>query len=294
MVARCHKSVASISATEILKALRRRSFTLRTTWRLSLSECAASMRSSSVRYAIGIGKNLNAEQQCKQRELKNVSIAKCSSQSLSTNLISEINQPLFTLFLCVAKVLQPSSGNPALDFIGDGERRSFILAEPGFELVGVVFQRDLFVAAVADEAFYVAQRKLPGPKLRVLHGMDKLMEKQTVSKFFVRDNHVNKGDGGHAGKIRKVLQAHHARHSVKRRFFDARTIQHAKARAIENLRGKEGRECGALGRCQGNGLWLILLLAARNVVFHRVCDLQDDCGRKIGNVHGSDWVIWSF
>src|SRR5438874_13589916 len=54
MVARCHRSVTSISATEMLKLLRRRSFTLRSTWRLSLREWAASILNSKVRYAIGI------------------------------------------------------------------------------------------------------------------------------------------------------------------------------------------------------------------------------------------------
>src|SRR5271165_5512821 len=51
-VARCHASLASISATATLKCARRPSLTLRTTWRLSFSECAPSMRISSVRYAI--------------------------------------------------------------------------------------------------------------------------------------------------------------------------------------------------------------------------------------------------
>src|SRR5947208_12936851 len=54
IVARCHRSVTSISATDILKLFRRRSFTLRSTWRLSFRECAASILNSNVRYAIGI------------------------------------------------------------------------------------------------------------------------------------------------------------------------------------------------------------------------------------------------
>src|SRR5271166_3429712 len=51
-VARCQASLASTSATATLKCARRPSLTLRTTWRLSLSEWAPSMRISSVRYAI--------------------------------------------------------------------------------------------------------------------------------------------------------------------------------------------------------------------------------------------------
>ena len=43
---------ASSSATETLKLVRSRSFRLRTTWRLSLIDCAASMWSSRVRKAI--------------------------------------------------------------------------------------------------------------------------------------------------------------------------------------------------------------------------------------------------
>jgi len=53
-VADCQRSVGSISATETLKLERRRSLMLRRTWRRSLSECAPSMRSSSVRWAMGI------------------------------------------------------------------------------------------------------------------------------------------------------------------------------------------------------------------------------------------------
>src|SRR5437763_16492721 len=52
MVARFHSSAASSSATETLKLVRSRSFKLRTTWRLSLIDCAASMWSSRVRKAI--------------------------------------------------------------------------------------------------------------------------------------------------------------------------------------------------------------------------------------------------
>src|SRR5664279_3696549 len=51
-VARCQASLGSSSATETLKWARSPSFTLRTTCRLSLSECAPSMRISSERYAI--------------------------------------------------------------------------------------------------------------------------------------------------------------------------------------------------------------------------------------------------
>src|SRR5208283_5583190 len=51
-VARCHASLGSISATATLKRVRRPSFTLRTTCRLSFSDCAPSMRISSVRCAI--------------------------------------------------------------------------------------------------------------------------------------------------------------------------------------------------------------------------------------------------
>src|SRR5437868_8935378 len=53
MVARCHRSVSSSSATPTLKCARSLSFKLRTTWRLSLSECAPSMRISRVSEAIG-------------------------------------------------------------------------------------------------------------------------------------------------------------------------------------------------------------------------------------------------
>src|SRR5580700_2925447 len=52
MVARFHTGLGSSSATETLKLPRSRSFRLRTTCRLSLSDCAASMWSSSVRKAI--------------------------------------------------------------------------------------------------------------------------------------------------------------------------------------------------------------------------------------------------
>src|SRR5437763_16766607 len=55
MVARCHISPSSSSATDTLNFARSLSFSLRTTWRLSLSDCAPSMRSSSVRCAIGTG-----------------------------------------------------------------------------------------------------------------------------------------------------------------------------------------------------------------------------------------------
>src|SRR5690348_15059898 len=51
-VARCHKSVWSSSATATLNWVRRRSFKLRRTCRLSFRECAPSMRSSRVRKAI--------------------------------------------------------------------------------------------------------------------------------------------------------------------------------------------------------------------------------------------------
>src|SRR5215469_177374 len=51
-VARCHASLGSSSATATLKRVRKPSLTLRTTWRLSLSECAPSIRISSVRCAI--------------------------------------------------------------------------------------------------------------------------------------------------------------------------------------------------------------------------------------------------
>src|SRR6202166_2965109 len=52
IVARFHSSAASSSATDTLKLARSRSFKLRTTWRLSLIDCAASMWSSRVRKAI--------------------------------------------------------------------------------------------------------------------------------------------------------------------------------------------------------------------------------------------------
>src|SRR5256885_14523601 len=52
-VARCQRSVCSSSATDTLKLPRSLSFKLRTTWRLSLSECAPSMRISSVSEAMG-------------------------------------------------------------------------------------------------------------------------------------------------------------------------------------------------------------------------------------------------
>src|SRR5580704_8598044 len=52
IVARFHKLLGSSSATETLKLVRRRSFRLRRTCRLSLSDCAASMCSSRVRKAI--------------------------------------------------------------------------------------------------------------------------------------------------------------------------------------------------------------------------------------------------
>src|ERR1700733_7598551 len=52
MVAEFQMLDASSSATETLKLARSRSFTLRSTWRLSLSDCAASMRRSRVRKAI--------------------------------------------------------------------------------------------------------------------------------------------------------------------------------------------------------------------------------------------------
>src|SRR5579872_56388 len=51
-VARFHNPLASSSATATLKWARRRSFKLRTTCRLSLSDCAASILSSRVRKAI--------------------------------------------------------------------------------------------------------------------------------------------------------------------------------------------------------------------------------------------------
>src|SRR5262244_2768538 len=54
MVARFQSSALSSSATETLKLVRSRSFRLRTTWRRSLIDCAASMWSSSVRKAIGM------------------------------------------------------------------------------------------------------------------------------------------------------------------------------------------------------------------------------------------------
>src|SRR5580692_10048152 len=52
IVARFHSSAPSSSATETLKLVRSRSFRLRTTCRLSLIDCAASMWSSRVRKAI--------------------------------------------------------------------------------------------------------------------------------------------------------------------------------------------------------------------------------------------------
>ena len=52
MVARFHRPLASISATAMLKWARSRSFKLRTTCRLSLRDCACSMRNSMVRKAI--------------------------------------------------------------------------------------------------------------------------------------------------------------------------------------------------------------------------------------------------
>src|SRR5690348_9977565 len=52
MVARFHNSALSNSATDTLKLVRRRSLRLRTTWRRSFSDCAASMLSSRVRKAI--------------------------------------------------------------------------------------------------------------------------------------------------------------------------------------------------------------------------------------------------
>src|SRR5215470_17518351 len=57
MVARFHNSAPSSSATETLKLLRKWSFRLRTTWRRSLTDCAASIWSSRVRKAIiqGLG-----------------------------------------------------------------------------------------------------------------------------------------------------------------------------------------------------------------------------------------------
>src|SRR6516164_6072333 len=51
-VARCQALLGSISATATLKRVRRPSFTLRTTCRLSFSDWAPSIRISSVRYAI--------------------------------------------------------------------------------------------------------------------------------------------------------------------------------------------------------------------------------------------------
>src|ERR1700674_1060545 len=51
-VARFHNPDAPSSATATLKCARSRSFRLRTTCRLSLRDCAASMRSSRVRKAI--------------------------------------------------------------------------------------------------------------------------------------------------------------------------------------------------------------------------------------------------
>src|SRR5437660_1538907 len=53
-VARCHRSDGSSSATATLNLARRRSLRLRKTCRLSLSECAPSMRSSMVRKPMGI------------------------------------------------------------------------------------------------------------------------------------------------------------------------------------------------------------------------------------------------
>src|SRR3974390_418366 len=53
-VARFHNSAASSSATDTLKLVRNRSFMLRTTWRRSLTDCAASMWSSRVRKAMGM------------------------------------------------------------------------------------------------------------------------------------------------------------------------------------------------------------------------------------------------
>src|SRR5258708_1408406 len=52
MVARFHKPDESNSAVATLKCARNRSFMLRTTCRLSLRDCACSMRSSRVRNAI--------------------------------------------------------------------------------------------------------------------------------------------------------------------------------------------------------------------------------------------------
>src|SRR5882762_6827838 len=57
MVARFQRVVESSSATETLKLARRRSLRLRRTWRLSLSDCAASMWSSRVRKAMGISRS---------------------------------------------------------------------------------------------------------------------------------------------------------------------------------------------------------------------------------------------
>src|ERR1039458_1326934 len=53
-VADCQSSLGLSSATETLKLLPRRSFRLRRTWRRSLRECASSMRSSRLRYAMGM------------------------------------------------------------------------------------------------------------------------------------------------------------------------------------------------------------------------------------------------
>src|ERR1035438_165644 len=54
IVARFQSSAASSSATDTLKLVRSRSFKERTTWRRSLSDCAASMWSSRVRKAMGM------------------------------------------------------------------------------------------------------------------------------------------------------------------------------------------------------------------------------------------------
>src|ERR1700730_2436277 len=61
-VARFQRLEESSSAMDTLKLARRRSFRLRTTCRLSLSDCAASMRSSRVRKAI-IGSSVVSRRQ---------------------------------------------------------------------------------------------------------------------------------------------------------------------------------------------------------------------------------------
>src|SRR6202051_1909600 len=69
MVARFQSSAASSSATETLKLVRSRSFKLRTTWRLSLIDCAASMWSSRVRNAMGIQFRVSASSFAQSQKL---------------------------------------------------------------------------------------------------------------------------------------------------------------------------------------------------------------------------------